>query len=55
MQINFVDTLRYFSILRYASMYTLTFDIVLSKLSFSINRPNFSYITNIGNEIKEDK
>ena len=61
MQINFVDTLRYFSILRYASMYTLNTShyipaiIVLSKLSFSINRPNFSFVTNIGNEIKEDK
>ena len=53
MQINFVDTLRYFSILRYASIHTLTIDIVLSKISFS--RPNFSFVTNIGNEIKEDK
>ena len=29
--------------------------IVLSKISLSINRPNFSFVTNIGNEIKEDK
>ena len=33
----------------------LYFRLSLSKISFSINRPNFSFATKIGNEIKEDK
>ena len=66
MQINYLDTLRYFSIfqiyllcvlllsINYMSNYIIAM-IILSKISLSINRPNFSFVTNIGNEIKEDK